>query len=150
MNPHVVHNIKIIRGLYNLKQEDFAKKFSNVSRAMQQSYETAKAEPSNLYMAQLAKLAGLTVDELTTMMVSPDKVKIEKSVENTEETEDSFPSDQASDMYQSPNSSEPGVKGAQTTGKPQPTQNDLQKAVIDQAATIRMLTEILHSRLGTA
>lgn len=147
MNPHIVHNIKIIRGLYNLKQEDFAKKFSNVTRAMQQSYETAKAEPSNLYMAQLAKLAGLSVDELTTMMVNPEKVKIE---ENTENTEDSFPSDAESDMYQTPNSSEPGVISAKATEKPRPTQYDLQKAVIDQAATIRLLTEILHSKLGNA
>lgn len=148
MNPHVVHNIKIIRGLYNLKQEDFAKKFSNVSRAMQQSYETAKAEPSNLYMAQLAKLAGLTVDELTTMMINPDNVKIP---ENTEETKkDSFPSGPESDMFQTPNISEPGASSAQQAENPRPSQNDLQKAVIDQAATIRLLTEILHRKLGTA
>jgi transcriptional regulator with XRE-family HTH domain len=72
---HLSDNIKIIRELYDERQEDFVKRFSGVSLSMQKSYESGRAKPGMLYMQQLAAMTGVPVDTLKNYPVEINKIK---------------------------------------------------------------------------
>lgn len=81
---HLSNNIKIIRKLSGLTQDEFRKKFTGTSLAMQKSYELGKARPDVLYMQELADISGIPVDQIMKGRIT--KLGVDK-VENVAEEE---------------------------------------------------------------
>jgi transcriptional regulator with XRE-family HTH domain len=86
-------NLKLIRSLTGDKQEKFAKRFGKkVSRAMQQSYESGKAEPDVLYLKKLSDLTGFSIKDLTDKELSKDNLRtIEHIIDFVENVENIIP-----------------------------------------------------------
>lgn len=83
---HIKHNIKLIRSLTGLKQEAFIGFFPGVSVAMQKSYETGKAKPDTGYVDRLARIAGVTIEDVQNKQLAGAEIKlrVEKEEKNFE------------------------------------------------------------------
>lgn len=75
---HIADNIKRIRKLLEETQAEFVKRFTNVSVPMLKSYESGKANPSILFIGELANFTGITEKVLVDGIVT----KIVEKVEN--------------------------------------------------------------------
>lgn len=140
MNSALPNNIKIIRKLHGTKQEIFAQEFTKVTRAMQQSYETGKAEPSGLYMQELARIAGLSVEELTSEILDSTRVKI---VDNTENANQGSSSDSMNyPLHTLSDKRLKIVKPSEKTDQP----DSLEDTVKIRAETILVLTKLLSNK----
>jgi len=74
------NNIKLIRSLSGKKQEDFIRLFPGVTVAMQKSYEGGKAKPDAAYIDAIARMAGVTANDVMHKELSGKdiKFKVEK------------------------------------------------------------------------
>jgi len=70
-------NIKLIRQLSGLTQEDFGVKF-NASRAMITSYESAKAAPDDLFLTRLSKYSGVPKEDLLDKALIEENIDVDK------------------------------------------------------------------------
>lgn len=57
---HLSDNIKIVRALLKESQDDFRKRFTDITLGKQKSYEQGAANPGYLYMAEIVELAGVS------------------------------------------------------------------------------------------
>lgn len=76
---HLSDNLKKIRGLLGITQQQFADKFK-VTLAMQKSYEGGKAEPDLLYLTLISEFLGVVIKDLTSKNLSASflKERVEK------------------------------------------------------------------------
>ena len=72
---HTAHNIKLIRKLSQEGQEEFRKRFTNISIGKQKSYERGAAEPGILYVSELSKLSGVVDMDLIEKKLQPADIK---------------------------------------------------------------------------
>lgn len=70
-------NIKLIRKLAGVNQEDFGAKF-DATRAMITSYESAKAQPDDLFLTRLSKYSGVSKEDLLDKPLIEENINVEK------------------------------------------------------------------------
>lgn len=73
---HLSKNIKTIRKLSNKTQTEFGEAFG-ATKAMIVSYEGGKAQPDELFIKRLAKIAGVTEEELRNEDLSDQVLNVE-------------------------------------------------------------------------
>jgi hypothetical protein len=73
---HIRDNIKLIRSLSRRKQEDFILLFPGVTVAMQKSYESGKAKPDTGYIDRLARMAGISVEDVKDRKLSGSDISV--------------------------------------------------------------------------
>jgi len=74
---HLGKNIKLIRKMRRQTQTEFGETFGS-TKAMIVSYESGKAQPDELFLKRLAKVAGVTEDELRDVDLYDQFVNVEK------------------------------------------------------------------------
>ena len=86
----LIENIKIIKKALNLSQAKMAAKLNEgaeradfFSKDQVYTYESGKAQPSNLFKTKLAAIAGVTIKDLTNRKLTEKDIKPPKSVEIT-------------------------------------------------------------------
>jgi transcriptional regulator with XRE-family HTH domain len=74
---HLSKNIKLIRQLRKQTQPEFGAIFG-ATKAMIVSYENGKAQPDELFLKKLAKMANVTEDQLRNEDLSDQLIEVEK------------------------------------------------------------------------
>lgn len=82
---HLPQNLRLIRLLSEKTQTEFGEMFGGATKAMVISYEKGKASPDEVYIARVAKYAGVTPDQLKSHALSEDEINIK--VEKVEKEE---------------------------------------------------------------
>ena len=128
------NNIKLIRELSGMTQNDFADLFGNVSKDMLYTYESGKANPNELFKSRVAMIAGIDIKSLETVELKESDIKL---VSRQELKPGMFTMNTSAGKSLRIN----GEKPVNQPSEP------LQQTVADQAATIKMLTELLARKL---
>lgn len=78
---HISDNIKIVRALLKESQDDFRKRFTDITLGKQKSYEQAAANPGFLYINEIAELAGVSEQDFRTKKLTKEDIKFRKEAE---------------------------------------------------------------------
>lgn len=73
---HISDNIKIVRALLKESQDDFRKRFTDITVGKQKSYEQGAANPGYLYVSEIADLAGVSEEDFRNKKLAKDDIRL--------------------------------------------------------------------------